>query len=350
MPSATSSSPPPARRRCAHRLRETDIIARLGGDEFAVILPEETPAEAQTVTQAVVDAVRELSAGLSGGLPGVVTVSIGVALFDDPAKTPDEMLVDADLRDVRRQGRGQGSLRDGPPARPRINGCRGSGSRRPGSTASRSALARGSTSCCYAAADRRPADARDGSPDPYSSCPGCLWLPRCSDPARRVPPHRRALRADRWRSISGSFSTPRARPGHGCAQGGGRPRSHSRSKCLRGVDRLLWRRPRRSSAKLARRRGVPPTALTLELTETAAVADIPPARGDSPTPLRAIGCRLRARRLRGRLRLLLLPQAPPVRRAQDRRRVRQARDGPNETPDLLVISAPSGIANGLGRT
>ena len=79
------------------RLRETDTIARLGGDEFAILLPTQTESEAQTVAQALVDAVRRSAASMSQAHPGRVTASIGVAMFTDATLTADEILVNADL-------------------------------------------------------------------------------------------------------------------------------------------------------------------------------------------------------------------------------------------------------------
>jgi diguanylate cyclase (GGDEF)-like protein/PAS domain S-box-containing protein len=74
------------------RLRATDVLARLGGDEFAVLLPHGGQDEAVDVAQALVDVVR--SAG--GTERARVTVSVGVADFDDIMVTADEVLVRAD--------------------------------------------------------------------------------------------------------------------------------------------------------------------------------------------------------------------------------------------------------------
>ncbi len=80
------------------RLRETDIFARLGGDEFAVLLPNAVVGEAETVSASLLEAVRD-GCGVSLGEGRRVTMSIGIAGFQEPGKdlTPDDILVDADV-------------------------------------------------------------------------------------------------------------------------------------------------------------------------------------------------------------------------------------------------------------
>jgi diguanylate cyclase (GGDEF)-like protein/PAS domain S-box-containing protein len=80
------------------RLRETDIFARLGGDEFAVLLPDAVVGEAETVSASLLEAVRE-GCGVSLNEGRRVTMSIGITSFQDPGKdlTPDDILVDADV-------------------------------------------------------------------------------------------------------------------------------------------------------------------------------------------------------------------------------------------------------------
>jgi diguanylate cyclase (GGDEF)-like protein/PAS domain S-box-containing protein len=80
------------------RLRETDIFARLGGDEFAVLLPNAVVGDAETVSASLLEAIRE-GCGVSLGEGRRVTMSIGIASFQDPGKdlTPDDILVDADV-------------------------------------------------------------------------------------------------------------------------------------------------------------------------------------------------------------------------------------------------------------
>ncbi len=80
------------------RLRETDIFARLGGDEFAVLLPHTAVSEAETVSVSLLEAVRN-GCAVSLGEGRRVTVSVGITGFQEPGKdlTPDDILIDADV-------------------------------------------------------------------------------------------------------------------------------------------------------------------------------------------------------------------------------------------------------------
>ena len=80
------------------RLRETDIFARLGGDEFAVLLPHTSVSEAETVSNSLLEAVRD-GCALSPGEGRRVTISVGITGFQEPGKdlTPDDILIDADV-------------------------------------------------------------------------------------------------------------------------------------------------------------------------------------------------------------------------------------------------------------
>lgn len=79
------------------RLRETDALARLGGDEFAVLLPHTSSEEAQALSTSLVASVSDGCAVL---LPAGrrVTLSIGINWFDKPGDrvTADDILIDAD--------------------------------------------------------------------------------------------------------------------------------------------------------------------------------------------------------------------------------------------------------------
>jgi EAL domain-containing protein (putative c-di-GMP-specific phosphodiesterase class I) len=81
------------------RLRSTDVLARMGGDEFAVLVPNATLAEAELLAEELNDVLREESAGSSApvGNPAAVSASIGVAVFDERAEqTGHDVLVSAD--------------------------------------------------------------------------------------------------------------------------------------------------------------------------------------------------------------------------------------------------------------
>ncbi|MHB1467577.1 MAG: EAL domain-containing protein [Solirubrobacteraceae bacterium] len=79
------------------RLRETDALARLGGDEFAVLLPRTSSGEAQALSASLATGVREdCAVALPGGR--AVTLSVGVNSFDRPGErvSADDILIDAD--------------------------------------------------------------------------------------------------------------------------------------------------------------------------------------------------------------------------------------------------------------
>ena len=79
------------------RLRESDTLARLGGDEFAVLLPHADSAAAQRVADALVRAVREEATVIAGDRPRRVTTSIGIAPFGAGGLSGEELLIEADL-------------------------------------------------------------------------------------------------------------------------------------------------------------------------------------------------------------------------------------------------------------
>jgi diguanylate cyclase (GGDEF)-like protein/PAS domain S-box-containing protein len=75
------------------RLRASDIVARLGGDEFAVLLPRETPAEAELVCRSLEQAIpAEVST------PGDtrIAVSAGFAPFVEGVDSVDDVFSAAD--------------------------------------------------------------------------------------------------------------------------------------------------------------------------------------------------------------------------------------------------------------
>jgi diguanylate cyclase (GGDEF)-like protein/PAS domain S-box-containing protein len=75
------------------RLRESDIVSRLGGDEFAVLLPRETPAEAELVCRSLEHAIPA-EAWTPGH--GRIEVSVGFAPFVESVESVDDVLAAAD--------------------------------------------------------------------------------------------------------------------------------------------------------------------------------------------------------------------------------------------------------------
>ena len=87
------------------RVRETDSVARLGGDEFAVLLHHAGEQEALVVAQAVCEEIRKYRLILDGQAVSV-TASIGVALLPDHSSKPAELLAHADFAMYRAKERG----------------------------------------------------------------------------------------------------------------------------------------------------------------------------------------------------------------------------------------------------
>ncbi len=76
--------------------RATDVVARLGGDEFAVLLSAVGTREARSAAEHLLTEIRSSPAAY-GGRPFRVTASIGVATFESDDATAGEVLVNADL-------------------------------------------------------------------------------------------------------------------------------------------------------------------------------------------------------------------------------------------------------------
>ncbi|HSC03831.1 MAG TPA: EAL domain-containing protein, partial [Solirubrobacteraceae bacterium] len=78
------------------RSRASDVVARLGGDEFAVLLSAVGEREARTAAEHLLAEIRSSPAAY-GGKPFRVTGSIGVATFESDDATAGEVMVNADL-------------------------------------------------------------------------------------------------------------------------------------------------------------------------------------------------------------------------------------------------------------
>ena len=146
-------------------------------------------------------------------------------------------------------------------------------------------------------------------------------------PPGDVPARRRALRPDPGDRPLGLRAGGRAaRREHAR-----RPRRRRSSVNLSGAhdERPGPRRRHRESSCAAT--PIPRGRLIVEITETAAIVNIERARALAHAAARA-RLPLRARRLRRRLRVVLLPQAPPVRLPEDRRRVRPRICGEPDRP------------------
>jgi diguanylate cyclase (GGDEF)-like protein len=88
-------------------IRAEDLACRYGGEEFVVILPECGLPQAALRAKEVCTNLRGLCARRPGDLPEVVTVSIGVAAFQETTGAIDLLLKFADdaLYQAKREGR-----------------------------------------------------------------------------------------------------------------------------------------------------------------------------------------------------------------------------------------------------
>lgn len=87
------------------QLRQTDILARLGGDEFAVLLPQTDAEQVQFVAERILAALADHVVTVSGQTIRV-TVSIGIALFPEHGTVADELLAHADVAMYQSKGKG----------------------------------------------------------------------------------------------------------------------------------------------------------------------------------------------------------------------------------------------------
>ena len=79
------------------RLGDRVVIARLGGDELAFLVPEGDDADIAKAAAQILEAVRAQRVASPSGRLRSVSASIGIATFDDPRLSADDVLANADL-------------------------------------------------------------------------------------------------------------------------------------------------------------------------------------------------------------------------------------------------------------
>ena len=91
------------------RLRDTDSLARIGGDQFVVILPG---CDAEASERVAIQLIEALGAGATikaGGTERRISGSIGITAFGPrERRTADDLLVEAELAMYRAKGDGRG--------------------------------------------------------------------------------------------------------------------------------------------------------------------------------------------------------------------------------------------------
>ncbi|RWC28976.1 MAG: GGDEF and EAL domain-containing protein [Mesorhizobium sp.] len=91
-------------------LRQGQMVARLGGDEFAIVAPNLTdPLEAGRIANAVLTAMREENRLSVGG--GLVSASIGIALYPSDAENQASLISHADTALYRAKTEGKDTYR-----------------------------------------------------------------------------------------------------------------------------------------------------------------------------------------------------------------------------------------------
>jgi diguanylate cyclase (GGDEF)-like protein/PAS domain S-box-containing protein len=316
------------------RLRETDVLARLGGDEFAVLLPVESAPEAAVVAGALVEIVRQRARGFGGQQAGNVTASIGVAAVDAATAGSGELMVSADLAmyEAKEAGRNQFAV------------YHADGARQPRIRAQMTWLQR---------LDRALAEERlvlHAQPivdlRTRVTVRHEILLRMIGDDGELILPQTFLPAAERFGTITAIdrwVVTEAIRAmGRVAVVGGRLALSVNVSARSAGDAELL----EAIGSELAAA-GVDPADLVVELTETAAVSDIPRARAFAET-VRALGCGFALDDFgAGFGSFSYLKHLPFDVLKIDGEFVANAED--NET-DRLVIAAVTGIAHGLGRT
>jgi diguanylate cyclase (GGDEF)-like protein len=90
-------------------IRAEDFVCRFGGEEFVVILPTANLDAACARAERLRLKIKELTVMHQGRSMGMLTVSVGVAVFPEHGLSPKELMAGADaaLYEAKRRGRDQ---------------------------------------------------------------------------------------------------------------------------------------------------------------------------------------------------------------------------------------------------
>lgn len=83
--------------RLKRNIRGVDLACRFGGEEFVVLMPDTDPEQAEAVAERVRQAMAERPFEIGLARPLSITISIGVALNESLADTPESLLKRADV-------------------------------------------------------------------------------------------------------------------------------------------------------------------------------------------------------------------------------------------------------------
>jgi diguanylate cyclase (GGDEF)-like protein/PAS domain S-box-containing protein len=259
------------------RLRSSDVLARLGGDEFAVLLPRAGHDQAATVAEALLAGVRDEDIHLNPERPSHITTSIGVTLFDDEELTGEEMLIRADLAmyDAKEAGRDRYAFYAHGNAEPRMR------ARLTWVDRIREAM-RDNRMLLHA---QPIVSLRDEAPSMWE-----MLLRMVDENGDLIPPSTFLYVAERFDLIQEIDRWVATRAiellEQSASAGRAVPLSVNVSAKSLGDTQLL-----NLIEGLLATHDVPPGLLVFEITETAAISNIQPARGFAER-LRELGCRL----------------------------------------------------------
>lgn len=76
--------------------RKADLSARIGGEEFAIIMPETALPEAVMLAERLRRTVESMHERFHESMEGLITVSIGVAIYPEHGETPKDLYKSAD--------------------------------------------------------------------------------------------------------------------------------------------------------------------------------------------------------------------------------------------------------------
>jgi len=91
-------------------VRDGDFVARYGGDEFTILLPETARQQAYTVASRIVEGVSAMNVLTTNGIRITSTVSIGMAMYPEHGKTPQDLFLVADNMMYVVKGEGKNSI------------------------------------------------------------------------------------------------------------------------------------------------------------------------------------------------------------------------------------------------
>jgi len=88
--------------------REIDLVAKYGGDEFALVLPQTGLEGAVRAGERMLETIGEFR--FNGTTPGLLTCSIGVAVFPDDGRTVEQIIERADAALYLAKARGKNGI------------------------------------------------------------------------------------------------------------------------------------------------------------------------------------------------------------------------------------------------